>query len=421
MQRLLFTLSFLICFSTVWSQICHSTKNPTCATDEFMRIQLERNPQLADEIAKVNHEASQWKGNQKAVIVIPTVVHVLYRTPEMNISDEQIKSQIRVLNEDFNRFNADAGNTPSVFQGVAANCEIQFCLAQVDPDGNPTNGITRTATNVKDIGNQGTSGYYTTADGGHDIWDRDSYMNIWVCETIGDILGFAATPALTTMKDRDGVVIGYQYFGTSGTATAPNNKGRTTTHEVGHWFGLQHPWGNGDPMGGNCSADDGIADTPNQDAANYFCPNFPKTSCNNGPNGDMFMNYMDYTDDACMNLFTEGQKARMIAILNSAPRNTLQNSTAGCSYTNVKEIYNAPGFNIFPNPTSGTFEIRQDEQTNDAITVTIYALNSSRALWKQRYANGERIRMNLDLENGVYAVLVEQGRSQSIQKLVINR
>merc|ERR1711974_33936 len=141
--------------------------------------------------------------------------------------------------------------------------------------------------------------------GGSDGWNRDSYLNIWVCNLSSGILGYAYPPGISA--NLDGVVIGYKYFGDQGTVSFPFNKGRTTTHEVGHWLGLSHVWGSG----GGCTSDN-INDTPLQDGPNYGCPNFPElSSCSgqdNGPNGDMFMNYMDYVDDRCMMMFSAGQK-----------------------------------------------------------------------------------------------------------------
>ncbi len=246
--------------------------------------------------------------------VIPVVVHVLYNTSAQNISDAQIESQIDVLNEDFRRKNADVSTTPAAFEPLVADARIQFELATTDPDGNPTDGITRTET-PKTSFSATLDDAKSAATDGVDPWLRDEYLNIWVCpEIVNDLgnslLGYAQFPG--GPADTDGVVILHSAFGTTGTAAAPFNLGRTTTHEVGHWLNLRHIWGDD---GDACSGSDFVADTPNQGGPNYGKPAFPSVSCSNGPNGDLFMNYMDYVDDDTMVMFTAGQVARMHAAL----------------------------------------------------------------------------------------------------------
>ena len=228
------------------------------------------------------------------LVTIPVVVHVLYRLGAQNISDAQIQSQIDVLNEDYRRMNADTTSTPVAFQPVATDVNIEFCLASIDPDGNPTTGIERREVSTSNIGS--SSNYYLTGSGGLNAWNASQYLNIWVCEINGGILGFAQPPG--SPATFDGIVIQHRYFGRTGFVSSPFNRGRTATHEVGHWLGLRHIWGDG-----GCSVDDGVLDTPVSDAANYSCPT-THSSCSSL---DMVQNYMDYTDDFCMNIFTAGQ------------------------------------------------------------------------------------------------------------------
>jgi hypothetical protein len=230
-----------------------------------------------------------------------------------------------VLNEDFRRTNIDNFMTPSVWQSIAADCEIEFCLAQTDPNGAATTGITRTETSQTSF-SMSSNNVKSTSNGGINPWPKDDYLNIWVCNLGGGLLGYA-TPPSSWSNPNDGVVIGYNYFGNMGTATAnpsnPYRKGRTATHEVGHWLNLDHLWGNG-----NCDSDQ-VSDTPQQDDENYTCGPFPlqAVSCNTtGANGTMFTNYMDYTNDACMNLFTNGQKTRMLAAINNYRQNMLSHN-----------------------------------------------------------------------------------------------
>ena len=239
---------------------------------------------------------------------IPVVVHVVYKTAAQNVSDAQIKSQIDVLNADFRKKNSDVSTVPAAFAPLAADTRIEFELAKTDPSGNPTTGITRTATSVNGFSDD--DAVKSASSGGADAWPADKYLNIWVCQLAGGLLGYAQFPGGPAATD--GVVILHSAFGTTGTAAAPFNLGRTTTHEVGHWLNLRHIWGDD---GTGCSGSDFVADTPNQGGPNYGTPSFPHVSCSNGPNGDMFMNYMDYVDDAAMVMFSSGQVTRMQAAL----------------------------------------------------------------------------------------------------------
>ncbi|WP_197036159.1 zinc metalloprotease [Fischerella sp. PCC 9605] len=220
------------------------------------------------------------------VITIPVVVHVVYNIDIQNISDAQIESQIRILNEDFRMKNADISSVPQPFKDFVADPKIEFQLAVRDPDGKPTNGITRTFTRERAF-NPDEDNVKFNSTGGKDAWPTDKYLNMWVCNLSNSILGYAQFPG--GPAETDGVVILYTAFGDIGTATEPFNKGRTATHEVGHWLNLRHIWG--DDWPGSCIGSDEIDDTPNQADANFGRPTFPRITCNNAPNGDMFMNY----------------------------------------------------------------------------------------------------------------------------------
>ncbi len=249
---------------------------------------------------------------------IPVVVHVVYKAGAQNISDAQIQSQIDVLNEDFRMRNADVSTVPGVFQPLATDARLEFELASTDKDGNPTTGITRTRTNADSFTDDDK--VKSSSTGGADAWPAGQFLNIWVCN-LQPWLGYAQFPG--GPAETDGVVILHTAFGTTGTASAPFNLGRTTTHEIGHWLNLFHIWG--DDAGG-CGGSDSVADTPNQGGPNYGTPTFPTISCGNGPNGDMFMNYMDYVDDASMVMFSAGQVNRIQATLDGV-RSTIGTST----------------------------------------------------------------------------------------------
>jgi hypothetical protein len=244
--------------------------------------------------------------------VIPVVVHVLHRADADDISDEQVVSQIEVLNEDYAAANADLKNVPQVFTNLVGDPGLRFALAETDPSGAPTSGITRRRTTVSSFAIDDRM--KADATGGTDPWDTARYLNIWVCRLSGGVLGYAQFPG--GPPETDGVVILTSAFGRRGSAVAPFDLGRTTTHEVGHYLNLSHIWG--EARVPTCTDTDSVDDTPNQWGPNFGKPVFPSASCENVPDGDMFMNYMDYVDDDTMVMFSEGQIARMHAALEFA-------------------------------------------------------------------------------------------------------
>jgi hypothetical protein len=301
-----------------------------CGTMEQLELIKQNDPGVLPARQEIERFTQDFIANGgaesggRALINIPVVVHVIYNTSSQNVSDAQILSQLTVLNNDFRKLNADRTATPSVFQALVADAEVQFCLAQRDPNGNASTGIVRKSTSTTSFSVNDAMKY--SSSGGDNAWPSSSYLNLWVCNLSGGILGYAQFPGGTAAKD--GVVIHYQAFGNTGTAVAPYNKGRTATHEVGHWLNLYHIWGDD---GTACTGSDNVSDTPNQADENYGCPAFPAVSCSNGPNGDMFMNYMDYTDDACMFMFTTGQKARMQALFATGGARVSLVSSLGCT------------------------------------------------------------------------------------------
>lgn len=309
----------------VASQESDSTPPPpirrTCGAMQQHFQLLETNPSFRKNQVDLEH-ACQLRLRtairaRLAPYKITCVVHVVHNlaTSTEKISEAQVKSQIAVLNRDFRATNADKSKTPSVFSGLVADPMIEFALATKDPTGQATNGIIYTETTQTSFGDQGNPVKFK-ASGGAAAWNTKKYLNIWVCTLSGGLLGYAQFPGGPVKTD--GVVILNTAFGTNGSATAPFNLGRTTTHEIGHYFNLRHIWGDTP----DCSGSDLVADTPNAEDANFGKPTWPLVSCSNGPNGDMFMNYMDYVDDDAMFMFTPGQVARMHATLDG-PRKSL--------------------------------------------------------------------------------------------------
>ncbi len=312
MKKLTLTLMCLLFSAVIFAQ-----QKRNCSTMENLEHRKHLDPTLEQKMNAIETftqarilEKQQFQSKVAGeTIILPVVVHVLYTSSTNNISDAQIASQMEVLNQDFRRTNPDADNTWS----QAADTEIEFQLVTVDPSGNTTTGITRTQVS--------TSTWLTddsmksSSQGGVDPWDTSEYLNMWIVDNLtttqgGTILGYAQFPG--GAASTDGVVMADQYFGTTGTASAPFDGGRTTTHEVGHYLNLRHIWGDGNSsLGNGCSVDDFVSDTPNAYEANYGCAT-GNTSCDSV---DMVQNYMDYSDDSCMNLFTEGQKDRMRTVL----------------------------------------------------------------------------------------------------------
>lgn len=279
-----------------------------CTTMELHSKHLIDDPGYEKRLQELEHLTKKYIANRKpsdtAIVKVPVVVHIIYNTPNHNISNARVQSQIDALNRDFRRLNWDTANAPVPYKYLGADSRIEFVLAKRDPWGNPSIGITRTQTSVPLFNFDDAIKY--TAQGGHDIWDRDKYLNFWV----GNIPYFRAYTQLPGYyPETDGVVMHYILFGSAGYTLLDYSKGRVAVHEVGHWFNLQHLWGLT-----NCGTDY-VDDTPTQFTANFNCPGFPVITCNNGPYGDMFMNYMDGTSDDCKNMYTIGQRDRMNAAL----------------------------------------------------------------------------------------------------------
>jgi hypothetical protein len=251
-----------------------------------------------------------------SILTIPVAVHVLYNSDRMNISDAQVKSQIEALNLDFRAKNPDISNVPAPFKPLIGDARIEFMLASEDPLGQPTTGITRTRTKIKSFKIDGQ--FASPKRGGAKAWDTKRYLNIWVCELDGGILSASQFPG--GPENWDGVVIDYKAFGTTGTAAAPFDKGRNATSAIAKYLDLRNIWSD------DCRDGDLVADTPPQKAPNFGVPRFPHISCNNGPNGDLFMNFMDFVDDEVMVMFTRGQVERMHQTL-LGPRRLLGRSS----------------------------------------------------------------------------------------------
>jgi len=275
-----------------------------CGATPAQSAQLEMHPELRGRLFSLEAATRTRRATgvviRRGLLRIPVIVHVVYKTPEENISDAQIKSQIQVLNKDFRAKNSDVTKTPAVWRPLATDAMLEFKLQKV----------VRVKTTKSGFKSDDSMKFATQ--GGSNAIDTEKNLNIWVCN-LTDYLGYAYFPGIG--RSIDGVVVRHQAFGTMGSANSPYNKGRTATHEIGHYLNLHHIWGGDSPT---CGDSDLVDDTPNQEQPNYDTPTFPHISCNNGPSGDMFMNYMDYVDDKAMFMFTVQQVLRMRTALSTS-------------------------------------------------------------------------------------------------------
>ncbi len=301
---------FVACPDGVLSDLksAQDQNHVACGTMLKLREQLDKNPGLEKELYKVEKHTRQliaYKGKPggggsngggggttpyTGTITIPVIVNIL-EDPNHPVTTAHINSQIAILNEDYNDNNSNTNGVPSEFASLVANCDITFVLA----------GVNRKASTKSSWGTN--DAMKQSSQGGIDPTDPAHYLNFWVCEIGGGILGYAQFPGGS--PSTDGVVIGSDFFGENA-AGGQYGHGRTATHEVGHWLNLRHIWGDG-----RCRQDDYVSDTPSSDRANYGCPVYPTVHCKSN---DMTMNYMDYVDDDCMYMFTSGQNDRMRAL-----------------------------------------------------------------------------------------------------------
>jgi hypothetical protein len=305
----------------------HSIAQKKCVMQEYAEQQLVQDNTLKNRFNEIevftsekistSNETMQRTYRLPEIIKVPVVVHVLYHTADQNVSKQTIDLLLAALNRDFNKQNADTANIPSAFKPFATSMGFEFKLASVDARGTGTTGIIRKYTPITYWLSDDKMKF--SASYGDDAWDSKSYLNIWICNMI-DALGYSTFPGMDPSKD--GVVMSYEtmavgYYGT----TAAVNDFRTIVHEVGHWLNLRHLWGE------SYCGDDKVDDTPKQSTYTPGCPSGSRVSCNNSLPGDMYMNYMDFTNDVCMNMFTIGQRKRARALFEfGGARNSILSS-----------------------------------------------------------------------------------------------
>lgn len=429
---LLFSLFIL---NTVFGQ------DRKCAANEVMERQVANNPSLAARMIAIEKQTQEFVAAKRqnningkkpdnpgggtkpppppppppsdfTPVTIPVVVHIVWNTPEQNISDTRVAQQIQILNDDFAASNNDISSyIPSQYSTAVSNgAGISFCLVQTK----------RKQTSVTSFSTNDNMKFESR--GGSDAVDPTRYLNIWVCNMSGGILGYAYYPGVSTSID--GVVVLYSAFGiTSGNY----DLGRTATHEVGHYFNLRHIWG--DRRCGN----DLVDDTPLHDGANYGCPGEGATSNCKGPVVEMWMNYMDYTYDRCMYMFSKEQAYRMQATLAAGgPRAGMVQadpcSTSSSSFKSSGQIEsensmrNAGTFKIYPTITTGNVFMQLNAEKSGVAEMAVYN-QAGMLVTRKRIAVAEGINTQEihlgNFSNGLYIIKLLEGKNKHIQKLVV--
>lgn len=397
-------IALIFHFLLVISSLSAQTSSKNCIESSQYHNQLlhEELENFTKHYIKSNSSIAHSRGK----ITIPVVVHVVTQGFARGISDEQVHSQITALNRDYNLENTDIDIVHSDFQDRIANVGFNFCLATIDPNGNPTTGITRRNTSANNIATSTNTWLYDTNEGGQTAWDTERYLNIWVTQITLGIAGFATNPG-EKAPEQDGVVINPRFFGMGGSATPPFHLGRTGVHEVGHYFNLKHPW-NGD----GCEGTDFVTDTPQQLNPYRDCPaDGADTSCG-GRN--ITTNYMNYTDDACQAMFTKGQAKRMQAALIGARSGLLNVNSCEPYFPTVS----GTDIKVYPNPASYYFCIEVGNSNLEQIPYFIYDVRGANVEEGIVLPNSRQHFPSY--RNGVYFIQFMDGLEENtVRKIVI--
>jgi len=454
MKKITLLLLLLVSTTLIFAQENHKK----CITTKLVEEELKNNTDYLDarnNSGKINYNSKERKTNN-----IPVVIHIIHRTSHANIGsgtnipDIQIEDALRILNEDFSKTNTEFPNPPrNTFLNYWGNPELEFCLATTDPDGNATSGVTRTATaqtNWDADNNTESNAMKQNSSGGKDSWDPKKYLNIWVCDLTnssggGQTLGYAYLPGLLAGFGqnawKDGLVVDYRYFGTNGIA-APSSDGRTATHEIGHYLGLNHTFSEDnwpsstclDSQGNTicCDRDGGnVDDTPATDGV--YWGNVTSTTNNNTCNDlayanafttdvlDMDENFMSYSTSTWM--FSQGQVDVMMATLNTSEsnggRSILKSGTVSTNCSGIisssTNILNQE-INIYPNPTQGRLFISTSEKiTSISITNII-----GKEVFSQINFNDNSIDLN-SFKNGVYFISINTNKGVVTKKIILTK
>jgi hypothetical protein len=425
--------TLLLCAITTQAQV------EQCISHKAIEYQEALTPGYAAAVNQTFEDAKAFQNKSNSDYTIPVVVHIVYNTPQQNLPDSVILNQIEVLNEDYNRENEDTINLRSEFLPIAGNPKVRFILAQIDETGAPTTGITRTFTSNSSFGSIAVLGgdlsmletVKSSVGGGIDPWDQSRYMNIWICNMSFDffgqevtaLLGYATPPANlpnwptgTVNGLSDGVVLQYQAVGSNnpnplipgGGGIAVDVEGRTATHEVGHYLGLRHIWGDGD-----CTQEDGVDDTPNALSESQQDCDPTNNTCTDNIIGmdlpDMIENYMDYSAETCQNSFTAGQVDLMHGVLDG-PRFDLVNGNPA----SIAEV-TAIDWNVMPNPSEGYIRIESQELIE---SIEIFNPQGERIVIDTPNAHNAELHLE-SFAAGIYIISISNGQQFARKRIVL--
>lgn len=457
MKKFTFSLFTFMAIGSLFAQNQSITPEQNPQEKHRCAFNYPVNPTYEEWVTKQIEKDNAFANKKTAVVyTIPVVFHILHSGQSVgtsyNISQAQVNSQITILNQDYSKTNTDFSTwvTQSSFVSAAANCGIQFCAAKVSPTGTilAEPGIDRI--NISGKG-WGSTPSYASPNYSNDpsniiestikpatSWDPTKYLNIWILAFNDGTLGYAqfptvpssSTPTIGDMSgmggnaNTDGVVFDYTAVGNTGTAAAPYNKGRTASHEIGHWLGLYHI--NGDS---NCG-DDKVSDTPTQSNLSSTCPSTSgatvASGCSASPNppGRMYQNYMDYTEDKCLTMFSNGQKARMVACLQNCTRRTSLTTSTVCTVpTGIQESStNITAVALFPNPSNGEITVKVDAENISDFTISVInTLGQVVYENKQIYSKDNATKIDLNNQSkGVYFVRIKTEKGTVTKRLILN-
>lgn len=435
MKRIFTFLAMTCLLYTSHAQVQFTQK---CGSDKVMQKMEEVHPgfeQGTKNLFTEFYNSNDSRAISDTFLYVRVVVHIVYNTPEENLPDSVILNQIGILNNDYGRMNADTINMRPVFAPVAGvDSRIRFLLADTDPQGNPTNGITRTTTSKTTffsiLGGGLSEDVKSTANGGIDPWDQTRYLNIWVCDMsipfLGPaILGYAVPPSGLPNWDpgstdgiSDGIVIQYQVFGSNNPnpLTAGGNtyviKGRTPVHEVGHYLGLRHIWGDAT----NCAGNDGIVDTPQANDASAQDCDTTKNTCSDNIAGidlpDMIENYMDYSAEDCQNSFTKNQ----VEFVRWVIRN-YRTDIATISFTDINDLKAEDLLVLAPNPSNEYVNILTKSGAK-ILNVNLYNTSGQKVISDS--FNDRKTSINTrNLSEGIYFVEIVTNTTIQRTKLLV--
>lgn len=413
MKGLFFIIFFLAIYSLPRAQ-------EKCSSASYLQEQIAKDPVISERMQAIEKHTAAINTQENSrvtigtnVIKIPVVIHVVYHTQDEKLSAAKLNSQIEALNKYFRRQNADTVNAPLYFRQFGADCEIEFQLAVSDPKRRSTSGIVYKYSPI--VKWKADDQVKFSASMGDDAWDPTTYLNIWVCN-LDRFAGYATMPGGDLKKD--GLVISYSVFGTNNN-TNGYSMGKTAVHEVGHWLNLKHLWGD------EYCGDDGVGDTPKQASYTVGCPKTSRVTCGNGPYGDMYMNYMDYTNDDCINMFTQGQKQRMRSLFAAGGVRSGFLSSKGLDAPLIVESAlpeDEPKWlhpQVYPNPAASQLNL---DLTYDArwLGKTIYISNLQGQNVMTLVISSKRQQIDISrLTPGVYFLAAKKDDGESIKERFI--